>query len=1258
MFKRICRGCYKYTFYSVAAAIIFFAVLLNIGRFIAPVLDHQRAFFETWASRAFQQRVHIKQVTGWWHGFEPEVQFSDVTVISRHTQHAVLRIKKVSIGIDVWHSLLHWQLLPGRLSISGANLDIFQDAQGHVMMRGIAGRSQNIKQYRSTKFRYFITWLLMQTHLSMNHVHVVLHGKHGAIWPIKDLRLSANNHESQHYVSGNFSLLQSVPTKVKFIVNLQSLGLDDNGFNANVYIHAKQVELTRWLKQPLIARYLSGVNVRSGNSDMTFWADWRQGKLQRAQLLFLAKRLHLLVNKNLKHLPLLKKNQSLLLHKDLNISGVDTNITWRRNSNGWQVLVDHLRMFVNGNLWPDNSIGFRYMRAHDKKPSKLIAYVDYLSLADLYHLAHAIGYWPKPIADAYQRLKPHGNVERLTIELTKKNHWNPKVRIALKAGFSDLSFNSYGKIPAVSGLSGNLTLMPKQGSLLLDSRQSEFRFPNVFDHGLHFKKLTADVRWQKTSSGIEVKATAIDADDGNLHVNAQASLQMLAHKPPVLSLLGGFSLRDVSQSPYYVPTKIVSKALGSWLQTAFKQGSISDGAIVYQGNLQKAAFSKRLAHMQIFARLKAIAFQYLPKWPALMDGGGSIAFNNESMLINEQGGNIAGNPITVAKASIPNLLHSRLTMDGQLNTNLTNAVTFLKRSPLYIGKEIKHIRFKGPIAFSMHLMVPLAQVNPAVQAKGRIQLNNDSIDIRRWNTQLQKINGLLQFDNALLLAKHLSASMLGNPLVLHIATRVKPGKKSTYLLEASGPLNANNLMSHYHIPISRYVSGSATFSALLKLHDGRANLPTSFNILSSLRGISIKNIPAPYKKNKDQIHYLHIDMDIWQEKPLQVLAKYGKMISAALQFHKTNTAYKLYSGEVSIKKLRVLGIHLKAAYIKFFPKLKDWFLNIQNKHVAGILTIPKHKGQPWIGRFEHLYIPEQKAQIKQHFYPEQIPSLDMQIKHFVYGKKDLGDVDLVTSRVSNGLVVDKFSAKSQLMNLSLTGAWQDNKKHQQLTTVQGSLHSSNIGKLLSDWESTHLLGSGVAAANFSLHWPGSPHDFDVANTDGVIKLNFVNGRILSLGKNAQSELGLGRLLNIFSLQTLPQRLTLNFSDLSKKGFKFNVLKGAFTLADGSATTNNAYLNGPVAKVYVNGRVGFAKKDYHLKLYIEPHLTSSLPLIAGVLGGPVAGVVAWAANEVIGKGISQAAGFAYQVTGPWSKPLVKKITPGINVVAQVKRGKTT
>jgi uncharacterized protein YhdP len=62
--------------------------------------------------------------------------------------------------------------------------------------------------------------------------------------------------------------------------------------------------------------------------------------------------------------------------------------------------------------------------------------------------------------------------------------------------------------------------------------------------------------------------------------------------------------------------------------------------------------------------------------------------------------------------------------------------------------------------------------------------------------------------------------------------------------------------------------------------------------------------------------------------------------------------------------------------------------------------------------------------------------------------------------------------------------------------------------------------------------------------------------MIEKGQFLKSEPGAARLLGVLSLQALPRRLMLDFSDVFGEGFAFDFVRGDVRIEQGVATTNN------------------------------------------------------------------------------------------------------
>ena len=94
---------------------------------------------------------------------------------------------------------------------------------------------------------------------------------------------------------------------------------------------------------------------------------------------------------------------------------------------------------------------------------------------------------------------------------------------------------------------------------------------------------------------------------------------------------------------------------------------------------------------------------------------------------------------------------------------------------------------------------------------------------------------------------------------------------------------------------------------------------------------------------------------------------------------------------------------------------------------------------------------------------------------------------------------------------------------------------------------------------------------------------------------------------------------------------------------GIMRTSDSNLDGPVASAMMRGSLDLVKRMYDLDLKITPHITASLPLVATIAGGPIAGVAMWIANKmIINQGMQKISGYSYKITGPWNQPIVVQL----------------
>jgi uncharacterized protein YhdP len=150
----------------------------------------------------------------------------------------------------------------------------------------------------------------------------------------------------------------------------------------------------------------------------------------------------------------------------------------------------------------------------------------------------------------------------------------------------------------------------------------------------------------------------------------------------------------------------------------------------------------------------------------------------------------------------------------------------------------------------------------------------------------------------------------------------------------------------------------------------------------------------------------------------------------------------------------------------------------------------------------------------------------------------------------------------------------------------------------------------------------------------AIDYSTLSGSFKLSGKRGQFpkfEPGIGRLFGIFNLQALPRRIALDFHDVFSEGLGFDNISGDLKITQGLASTDDLRIQGPSAKIYINGEMNLEAETQKLHIKVTP----SYGLVS-----PVVGMASVIANTALQNPITSK---EYDITGSWTDPVVARIT---------------
>ncbi|HVT34567.1 MAG TPA: AsmA-like C-terminal region-containing protein, partial [Nevskiaceae bacterium] len=267
--------------------------------------------------------------------------------------------------------------------------------------------------------------------------------------------------------------------------------------------------------------------------------------------------------------------------------------------------------------------------------------------------------------------------------------------------------------------------------------------------------------------------------------------------------------------------------------------------------------------------------------------------------------------------------------------------------------------------------------------------------------------------------------------------------------------------------------------------------------------------------------------------------------------------------------------------------------------------------------------------------PGNWPALDLSCAQCQLDGADLGALRLVSAHVAGGQRVDEFSLSGGQTEAHASGIW---LRQNDLSSAQLKidLSSANFGGLVKALGYTQNVTARSSRFGGEFEWTPAAGGLEWEQASGKLALEFKKGNLKAV------QPGAGRMLGLLNFYALPRRLTLDFHDVVDAGLAFDSISGDFDFGGGNASTSNLKIEGPSLRMEMKGRVGLAARDYDEHVTVVPDISSGVTLGAALLGGPALGALAFVAQEVLDKPISEATQLQYRVTGSWDNPDIKRV----------------
>lgn len=1248
-----------------ALAIVYFvaaAAILGLRYIVLPYIENYREDIAQMMSRSIGLKVTIGSIDARWSGLRPTLALHQLQVHDAAGRPA-LAFDNVDTELS-WRTLLHGQLRLHRLEINAPTLAIRREADGRIFVAGIQLSTDE-------EGGDFSNWLLAQGSIVIRDATIQWQdAQRGApLLELKRLNFLLENSGARHRFGLTAEPPREMATPVDVRGDFRGRNLDNlHDWRGEAYIsldHADLAVWRAWVDYPL--------ELPQGSGGLRLWLDVDEGRLQAATADLALREVHLRLRPELPMLELAQLSGRLALR--LPPAGVDASARKLTLDTREGLHLEPTDLFV------------RYAPTQGRKPARGEVTANSLDLDALSRLAAHLPL-PEATRKSLADYAPRGRVNDLRLSWSVEEGGEDAVLkgYSVRARFENLGMRPVGAVPGFAGMSGNIEASEKLGSLNLNSRNAKVELPKVMhDPQLGFDQLTAQASWSVEQGVADVQLQNLAFNNKDAAGSASGRYRGRAGEPGEIDFMARLTRAETNAVWRYLPL-VVYPETRDWLRAAIVGGKAEEARLKLKGDLKKFPFpDNRDGIFQVTTRANGATLRYAPDWPEITGISADLLFEASRMVITAKTGHIYGAALEGARAEIPDLAADEpvLKVKGKASGPTAEFLRFVDTSPVgeWIERFTEGLQVHGSGSAQIQLTIPLSHIDKSV-VDGEYAFVNNRIVIDEATPPLTEVNGQLRFTEKAVTVRNASASMFGAPVTINVVTRPEGGIAIT----AQGGASIAALRRQYDVGLLEHMSGDTTWRGTLLVRGKSAGL----TIESNLQGIAsslpeplnksaaeqlplrIEKLPAPEAalprqgESRDMLRFslgrtlagqlvrrhqgqkTSIERGALGLPDAPPLPERGVVLTAKLPRFNYDHWRRVLRSDGSGAELPVTALNVHAdeltAFGRQFTDLSvkatqhddTWQAQVGGKEVAGEVLWRSQGAGRLQARLKQFSLVDARAGDSTAVDEplRELPGLDVTVDNFVLRGKALGRLELLATNRANTWQIEKLSLGSPDGTLTGDGQWRPSPSAPD-TQLNFKLETANVGKLLDRLGYADAVRRGRARLEGSVSWKGPPISIDYPSLSGTMSLSAGQGQFAKL------EPGVGRLLGILSLQSLPRRISLDFRDVFSEGFAFDTIAGEVKVTRGVMATENLQIQGPSAKIRMSGDVDIAGETQNLRVRVQPTL-SETAAVGVALANPVAGLATLVAQKVLRDPLEQIFSYEYAVTGGWADPKVEKV----------------
>jgi uncharacterized protein (TIGR02099 family) len=1264
---------------SWALIVTYFLVaggMLALRFWVLPGVPAYKAEIAAAVSRALGERVELGGVEAEWFGLHPRLELTDVKIFDRRGAEA-LALPYVGVTV-AWRSVAAGEIRFRSIVLDRPDLSIRRDPEGRLFVAGLELKAGDEPGGGAAD------WLLEQGEIVIREGTVEWADERRGAVPIRlegvDFLL---RNEGRHH---RFALRAAPPPGLASALDLRGdlIGRtvrELKEWNGRIYAGFDYVDLAAWqawVDYPF--------EVRGGRGALKVWLGFADERLtELAADLALADAAAQLAP----GLPLLELKsvlgqfgaRKIERFELIDLDGMP-DIAYDAFARGLALVM------ASGIELPPADFTARWTPAAGRLPARGEILAPQLDLAPLALVGEYLPF-PEHARQALIAAAPEGRLSDVTFAWT--GELERPASYTARGRFADLGMRPYENLPGFAGLSGAFEASERGGSVTLAASGVAVDYPGIFfEPTLAFDAVRARASWSFPQGNFQLRIEDITLSNADLAGSVSGTYRSGAKGVRGVDFTARVARGDARQVYKYVP--LLPPEVAIWLRDGIQSGEVGETRFRLRGDLDDFPFADPAkGEFRISGRVTGGTLEYAAGWPKLTNVTADLAFDGPRLKISSPRANVLGARVAKAVVTLPDLYGGRadVLVDGEAQGPTGEFLKFIAQSPVRGLLEGLTDRWtaEGRASLALRLELPLDRLERSKVA-GSVQFANNGLQLGPGEPTLARVNGRVDFTEAGASARNVTALAFGGAVSAQLATR-----DGAVTATVQGDVDAAQLARALELPIADHLRGVMPF----KYTTTRAReQPSSSRFESSLVGVAI-DLPPPFGKAAAEAAPLRIGRapaaganDAGSRRD-QVTVSVGSVLNARAELRADGArtiveragvavggvgarlpeapgvlvagrldsldldrllpalatvgeqtgkaqfslnALDLQAGTLVVNRRQFHDVDIQAV----FDGWRTWRAEVKARELAGEVA--------WRPEGQGALAAELKYLIHPQAVPgatpgdeavKDLPALRIFADSYTFNGHELGRLELRAVNEPGGWRLRKLELVAPDGILSASGLWQPPRLGAERTTLDVKVDVKDIGTYLARFGHADAVAKGSATLEGAVQWSGPVHRIDYGSLSGQVALKAVKGQFVKMDP------GVGKLLGVLSLQSVPRRITLDFRDIFSEGFAFDSISASAKIARGVLATDDMAMAGPSASVAIAGQADLAQETQDLTVRVVPTIGDSVAVAAGVaLLNPIVGAGALLAQRLLRDPLGQMLAYEYRVTGSWAEPKVIQV----------------